>query len=214
MFSGRVVDGVGSHVGAAAPKPRHAHASHRSRTATSGSALSTGDRACGEARTRDRERARAGDACREDRDDSIPAPPRAHPNRERTEEPRRTGLGHGGEPLHGRVLHSDEDVDERALRETTGGTDAVVMGGRLFDFVTGSRGRSDDLGNGAHRAPGDHDVRCRAWRGPGGWIARSPGTDSAGHRGPLGSSPGAGGRRCSAAARPHGHAAELRPRSW
>jgi dihydrofolate reductase len=76
------------------------------------------------------------------------------------------GLGRGGEALHAWALESSSEVDAEVLREAVEATGAVVMGRRLFDFVDGPHGWSDDLGYGArhaaappvfvvtHRAPG------------------------------------------------------------
>src|SRR6266702_3041310 len=59
------------------------------------------------------------------------------------------GLGTGGEPLHSWAVRSTDDVDTTVLRAATGATGAVVMGRRLFDFVDGPHGWSDEMGYGA-----------------------------------------------------------------
>ena len=56
------------------------------------------------------------------------------------------GLGRGGEPLHTWAVDSSDDTDTEVLREATQATGAVVMGRRLFDFVDGPHGWSDDIG--------------------------------------------------------------------
>jgi dihydrofolate reductase len=58
------------------------------------------------------------------------------------------GLGKGGEPLHAWAFDGNE-VDAEVLRENVEATGAVVMGRRLFDFVDGPNGWSDDVGYGA-----------------------------------------------------------------
>jgi dihydrofolate reductase len=59
------------------------------------------------------------------------------------------GLGDGGEPLHTWAMDSSDDVDAAVLRETVEATGAVVMGRRLFDFVDGPHGWSDERAYGA-----------------------------------------------------------------
>jgi hypothetical protein len=46
-------------------------------------------------------------------------------------------------------VQSNDEVDAEILRATTDATGAVVMGRRLFDFVDGPHGRSDEMGYGA-----------------------------------------------------------------
>ncbi len=59
------------------------------------------------------------------------------------------GLGRGGEPLHFWAMETGDEIDARVLREATEATGAVVMGRRLFDFVDGPHGWSDEMGYGA-----------------------------------------------------------------
>ncbi|MFI5933610.1 dihydrofolate reductase family protein [Actinoplanes sp. NPDC051494] len=61
------------------------------------------------------------------------------------------GLGLGGEALHTWALAGDA-VDREILAATTEATGAVVMGRRLFDFVDGPTGWSDEMGYGAAEA--------------------------------------------------------------
>lgn len=62
------------------------------------------------------------------------------------------GLGKGGEPLHAWATVSNDEIDREVLRETVDATGAVVMGRRLFDFVDGPHGWSEDMGYGAGHA--------------------------------------------------------------
>lgn len=62
------------------------------------------------------------------------------------------GLGRGGELLHDWAVRSKHPVDVAALRRATEATGAVIMGRRLFDFVDGPHGWSDEMGYGAARA--------------------------------------------------------------
>jgi dihydrofolate reductase len=58
------------------------------------------------------------------------------------------GLGHGGQVLHTWVF--DGDADDRAvLEQSFADTGAVIQGRRLFDFVDGPHGWSEELGYGA-----------------------------------------------------------------
>jgi dihydrofolate reductase len=61
------------------------------------------------------------------------------------------GLGRGGDELHRWVVHGDP-VDAAVLAETTTATGAVIMGRRLFDFVDGPHGWSDEMGYGGREA--------------------------------------------------------------
>lgn len=59
------------------------------------------------------------------------------------------GLGIGGEALHAWVLEEPRSpVDEAVLASSFDQTGAVVMGRRLYDFVDGPNGWSDDVGYG------------------------------------------------------------------
>jgi dihydrofolate reductase len=58
------------------------------------------------------------------------------------------GLGRGGEAIHDWVVHGDA-IDAAVLAETTDATGAVIMGRRLFDFVDGPHGWTDQIGYGA-----------------------------------------------------------------
>ena len=62
------------------------------------------------------------------------------------------GLGTGGEPLHTWAVESEDEVDAEVLRAATEESGAVVTGRRLFDFVDGPHGWSDDMGYGAAEA--------------------------------------------------------------
>lgn len=59
------------------------------------------------------------------------------------------GLGVGGEALHDWAITSTDPVDVEELRKATDETGAVVMGRRLFDFVDGPTGWTDEIGYGA-----------------------------------------------------------------
>jgi dihydrofolate reductase len=59
------------------------------------------------------------------------------------------GLGIGGEALHAWVLKEPRSpVDEAVLAHSFEKTGAVVMGRRLYDFVDGPNGWTDDVGYG------------------------------------------------------------------
>lgn len=62
------------------------------------------------------------------------------------------GLGLGGGPLHTWAFDTSDEVDADVLRSATASTGAIIMGRRLFDFVDGPNGWSDDLGYGAQLA--------------------------------------------------------------
>jgi dihydrofolate reductase len=69
------------------------------------------------------------------------------------------GLGVGGEPIHGWIF-AGHPVDAEVLHRGLDETGAVVMGRRLFDFVDGPHGWTDELGYGAgnYDATGDPPV--------------------------------------------------------
>ncbi|MDG4826226.1 dihydrofolate reductase family protein [Asanoa sp. WMMD1127] len=58
------------------------------------------------------------------------------------------GLGIGGEVIHGWVF-AGHPIDAEILHRGLDETGAVVMGRRLFDFVDGPHGWTDELGYGA-----------------------------------------------------------------
>ncbi|GIF72561.1 dihydrofolate reductase family protein [Asanoa siamensis] len=58
------------------------------------------------------------------------------------------GLGRGGEVIHGWVF-AGHPIDSEVLCRGLDETGAVVMGRRLFDFVDGPHGWTDELGYGA-----------------------------------------------------------------
>lgn len=59
------------------------------------------------------------------------------------------GLGVGGEAIHAWVLEEPRSpVDDAVLARSFETTGAVVMGRRLYDFVDGPNGWSDDVGYG------------------------------------------------------------------
>ena len=62
------------------------------------------------------------------------------------------GLGIGGEALHEWAITSGDPVDAAELRTATEESGAVVLGRRLFDFVDGPTGWSDEMGYGAAHA--------------------------------------------------------------
>jgi dihydrofolate reductase len=63
------------------------------------------------------------------------------------------GLGHGAASLHTWAVRGDA-VDADVLADAVDATGVVVMGRRLFDFVDGPHGWSDEMGYGAaHAAP-------------------------------------------------------------
>jgi dihydrofolate reductase len=61
------------------------------------------------------------------------------------------GLGAGGEALHTWALDPDP-TDAEVLDESIDSTGVVVMGRRLFDFIDGPGGWSDEMGYGGARA--------------------------------------------------------------
>ncbi|MCA2218557.1 dihydrofolate reductase family protein [Jidongwangia harbinensis] len=61
------------------------------------------------------------------------------------------GLGRGGDELHRWVTDGDA-VDAAVLAETSDATGAVIMGRRVFDFVDGPHGWTDERGYGGPEA--------------------------------------------------------------
>ena len=62
------------------------------------------------------------------------------------------GLGRGGEPLHAWVTDNPDSLEKDILAEAVEATGALVMGRRLFDFVDGPHGWSEEMGYGAGHA--------------------------------------------------------------
>lgn len=57
-----------------------------------------------------------------------------------------SGLGDGGEALHGWVFNSHESPEDRRVLETAGErSGAVIMGRRTFDFVDGPNGWNQEI---------------------------------------------------------------------
>jgi dihydrofolate reductase len=67
---------------------------------------------------------------------------------------REHGLGQGGETLHTWVFEGN-DADKAVLDTAFTATGAVIQGRRLFDFIDGPTGWSDELGYGA-KSTGEH----------------------------------------------------------